>query len=75
MREPFQTQCDCPRKARGKHRQPCVYAERPVPKARHDGKQRRRVSVVSPGRYADWLLERRLALPEDGGWAGVYRSV
>ena len=75
MAKAFDPGCDCPRKARGKHRSPCAYADRPVPKARHAGKHRKRVSVVSPGVYAQWLLEQRLALPEDNGYAGVYRCV
>lgn len=75
MPEAFTPDCACPRKDRGKHRAPCVYAPSVAPKARHANKYRKRLSVVSPGIYANWLIEQRLALPEDQGWAGVYRCV
>ena len=74
MSKAFDPGCDCPRKDKGKHRSPCVYALSVAPKARHASKQRRRVSVVSPGAYAQWLIDQRLALPEDDGWAGCYTA-
>ena len=47
--------CNCPRRDADKHRQPCPYASRPVPR------QVAGQVAVSPGVYADWLIDAGLA--------------
>lgn len=57
-----------------KHKQPCRFSDQFIPPAKHSNKRRRRVSIATPGVYADWLLAQGLALPEGAGYAGVYKS-
>ena len=66
-RAKFIPNCRCPRRADDRHRHPCPYASRPVPRGAAG-----RVAV-SPGVYADWLVANGKADYEDG-WAAMRRS-